>query len=481
MPYIATVERETRKMVALRRNWKENDPSALKRIWFTHYKYLPGLGFYGFGLLHLIGSVAEAVSGTIRAQLDAAAFANLQGGYVSSDAKFQPGDEHISPGMYREVNMTAEELNKAFHPPPLREPAPALTKLFEILKDAGKAFTSATEVLTGEAKNTGPVGTTIALIEQGSKPFSAIHRRLHMAAAEEFKMRAELNYEFLPDRYPYKVSDDQSIVLRNDYDGRVDVIPVSDPNIFSTTQRIAQGQALIELSDSHPQLYKQMEVHKRFLRAIRVPDYEDLLQKEESIREDPVQENMEMLQGQGAQAFLDQDHDAHIAVHMTFVNGLQPEALEAMGQIMQAHMAQHYAFKYFVEMNRQLGNQLPPPGSFSPEKPLPPEMEMQLSQLAAQVPQIQIMEPGEGMDAEQESFERDEARKDEAHLREQGRQDEATLAEIERQEMLAMGKEQREDFIAERKAAREERSNKAKIAREDKLAAAKAKSQKKAQ
>jgi hypothetical protein len=478
LPYIVTVERETRKIMSIRRNWKEDDPLKIKRLWFTHYKYLPGLGFYGFGLLHMIGSVAEATSGTIRALLDSAAFANMQGGYVSSDAKFKPGDEHIDPGVYKEVNMSAEELNRAFYTPPFKDPSPALAKLFEVLMDAGKSFTHSTEVITGEAKNTGPVGTTIALIEQSSKPFSAIHRRLHMAAAEEFKLRAELNYEFLPDQYPYNVADAENVILRQDYDGRVDVIPISDPNIYSTTQRIAQGQALIELSDTHPSLYNQMAVHERFLKAMRIPDYEELLNKREPMRLDPVSENMQLLQGGSANAFIDQDHDAHIQTHINFVNGLMPEALEQIGPAMQAHMAEHYAYKYWVEMNRQLGGQIPQPGQFGPEQPMPPEVEMQLAQLASQVPVIQIMD--ESMDQAVEEYERDEARKDDAHMREQARKDEATLAEIERQEMAAMNKEQREDFMARRKEQREARANEAKIERENKLAAAKAASQKKA-
>jgi hypothetical protein len=343
LPYIVTVELESRQILSIRRNWKEDDQRMEKRLWFTHYKYLPGMGFYGFGLLHLIGSVAEATSGTIRALLDSASFANMQGGYVSNDAKMQPGDEHIAPGVYKEVNMSAEELNRAFYTPPFKDPSPALAKLFEVLLEAGKSFSSSTEVMTGDANNTGPVGTTIALIEQGSKPFSAIHRRLHMAAAEEFKLRAELNYEFLPDQYPYKVEDADSVVMRQDYDGRVDIIPISDPNIFSSTQRIAQGQALVELSDSHPQLYNAMECHERFLKAMRIPDYENVLQKEEQVREDPVMENMKIMQGQSANAFIDQDHEAHIQVHMNFINGLNEEALEQVGPIMQAHMAQHFS------------------------------------------------------------------------------------------------------------------------------------------
>jgi len=470
LPYIATVERETREVLSIRRNWKEDDKLMVKRIWFTHYKYLPGIGFYGFGLLHMIGSVAEATSATIRALLDSAAFANMQGGFMSNDAKMKPGDNHITPGEYKEVNMTAEELSRAFYTPPFKDPSPALAKLFEELKEAGKSFSSSTEVMTGEASNTGPVGTTIALIELGSKPFSAIHRRLHMAAAEEFKLRAELNYEFLPDQYPYKVEDAESVVLRNDYDGRVDVIPISDPNIFSSTQRIAQGQALIELADSHPQIYNTMECHERFLKAIRIPDPEGVLQKQVSVREDPVQENMKMLQGQGAKAFLDQDQDAHIAVHMNFVNGLNEEALEQMGPIMQAHMAEHYAFKYFNEMNRQMGGKLPPPGSFSPEQPLDPQMEMQIAQAAAQLPQIEIMPPSED---QEDDFEREQVRKDEEHAREQDRRDEAVLAEINRQDLSALSKEDREDAVARDRVLREDRAAKAKEKREDEASRAK--------
>jgi hypothetical protein len=486
LPYIVTVERESRNILSIRRNWKEGDQLATKRLYFTHYKYLPGLGFYGFGLLHMMGSVSEAVSGTIRALLDSASFANMQGGYVSNDAKMKPGDEHISPGMYKEVNMSAEELARAFYTPPFKDPSPALAKLFEVLLEAGKSFSSATEVMTGEASNTGPVGTTIALIEQGNKPFSAIHRRLHMAAAEEFKLRAELNYEFLPDQYPYKVEDAESVVMRDDYDGRVDIIPISDPNIFSTVQRIAQGQALIELSDSHPQLYNQMAVHERFLKAMRIPDYEELLQKEVPQRLDPITENMQMMQGQGANAFIEQEHDAHIQVHINFINGLAPEALEELGPIMQAHLAEHFAFKYFNEMNAQMGGQLPPPGTFTAEQPMDPEMERMIAQTAAAVPVIEIMEEGQQFDAEQEDFEAEQRRKDEEHAREQDRRDEQALADINRQDLSALSKEDREDYLAQQKEQREDRAakakekredaaNQAKIARERKLAAAKPK------
>jgi hypothetical protein len=281
----------------------------------------------------------------------------------------------------------------------------------------------------------------------------------------------------LPDEYPYKVEDAESVVLRNDYDGRVDVIPISDPNIFSSTQRIAQGQALIERASVAPDLYNRMEVEERFLKAIRIPDPEGVLQKHEKVRLDPVTENMQILQGQSANAFIDQDHVAHLQVHLNFLNGLNEEALEQMGPIMQAHMAEHYAFKYYVDMQRQLGGQLPQPGEFSPENPLPPEVDQQIAQMAAQVPQIEIMPPSE---EGEDDFEREQARMDDAHEREEARKDEQALADIERKDAEAMSKEQREAFIAERKEAREERANQAKIERENRLAASKAAQQKKA-
>lgn len=474
LPYIVTVEKNSRKVLSIRRNWKQEDPLTQKRMWFTHYKYLPGLGFYGFGLLHMIGSVAEATSGTIRALLDSAAFANMQGGFVSNDAKFKPGDQKITPGTYKEVNMSAEELARAFYTPPFKEPSMAVARLFEILKDAGKSFSSSTEVMTGDANNTGPVGTTIALIEQGSKPFSAIHRRLHMAAAEEFKLRAELNYEFLPDQYPYQVENSESVIMRNDYDGRVDVIPISDPNIFSSTQRIAQGQALVERAEQAPDLYNRMEVEKRFLKAIRIPDPDGVLQVNNPQRLDPVTENMRLLQGQSANAFIEQNHAAHIQVHINFINGLAPEALEKIGPLMEAHLAEHFSFKYFNEMNEQLGGELPPPGTFTDEQPMSPEIEMQIAEAAAAVPEFQIMEQGETLDPEAEAFEADQRRRDEEHARELDRLDEKALAEINRQDLAALSKEDREDYLAKAKEEREKRAADAKKEREDMLAKAKA-------
>lgn len=458
LPYIVTINKTDETLLSVRRNWRETDNLYEKRLWFTHYKYLSGLGFYGFGLLHLIGSVAEASTGTMRALLDSAAFANLQGGFMSDEAKIAPGDEHISPGRWKQVKMSAEELQRAFYTPPFKEPSPALASLFQTLVESGRRFASITEEMVGDAPNTGPVGTTVALIEQGSKVFSGVHRRLHTAQAEEFALRAELNFEFLDEEYPYQVEGQDMMVMKADYDGRVDVVPVSDPNIFSSTQRIAQAQAMVELAQQFPNKIDLDEVIERFLIAIKVPDHEALLLgKNASMRRDPIQENMMFLTGGGAKAYVEQDHDSHIAVHMTFMEGLNDDAMPIVMPPMQAHLAEHYALKYWREMSQnimeQTGEQIPPPtfmdknAEKEDEEEMPIEADQMISQIAAQMPPIQLMPQEEdGPDAEQAEFEAEQQRKQMAFEAEEQRKQQAFDAEQERKDMAV-------DMDAERKIA----------------------------
>jgi hypothetical protein len=469
LPYIVTVQRETLQLLSIRRNWKEGDTEYRKRLWFTHYKYLPGLGFYGFGLLHLIGSIAESATGALRALLDSAAFANMQGGFISSDANIAPGEIRLAPGVYRQVNMTAEEMSKAFYTPPFKEPSPALGQLFETLIDAGRRFASTTEEMVGDAPNTGPVGTTIALIEQGSKVFTGIHRRLHVAQGEEFRLRAQINYEFLPGEYPYEIENENRKVFRSDYDGRVDVIPVSDPNIFSNAQRIAQAQSVLEVSQAAPQLYDIRAVHERFLKAIKVPDYEALLKGDETKRQDPVNENMAIMIGSGARAYPEQDHDAHIAVHTQFMEGLNEEAMPMVAPVMQGHLAEHYALKYYNEMQRQSGGQLPPPSFMSSdEEEIDPQTEIAISQLAAQIPPIQIMPPSEeGPDAEEAEFQAEEARKQRAFEADEERKQRAFQSDQSRKEQQIQAEIERKDREALAEIGREEEAHKREMARND--------------
>lgn len=484
LPYIVTVEKETRTVLSVRRNWKENDDLCRKRVYFTHYKYLPGLGFYGFGLLHLMGSVVEGSSATMRALLDSAAFANMQGGFTTKDAKLKKGENHITPGVYVETDLSPEELSRAFYTPPFREPSTALAKLFETLVESGRRFATTTDQAVGEGSNTGPVGTTLALIEQASKPFSGVHRRIHMAQAEEFKVRADLNYEFLPDHYPYEIEGDDQYVLREDYDGRVDVLPISDPNIHSSTQRIAQAQALVELSERNPDMYDREEVHKRFLKAMRVPDYESVLRPAAPPRMDPVSENVKAMTGQPCKAFPEQDHDAHIAVHQGFLASLNgnPDALNMVGPVLQAHMMEHYALKYWAMVNQAVGGGLPNPDEIGKDgEELPPEFDDMVAQMAAQLPKLEVMPPPPEpppSEAEMEqaklereleikaamaenderrkqaAFEAEEQRKQVAFEREQDRMDLKAQAEADRKTAQSLLDEQRQ---GERQANEEDR------------------------
>lgn len=364
-PYIVTVEKESREVMSVRRNWKYDDDTKRKRIWFVHYKYLPGLGFYGFGLLHIIGSLAKAVSGAIRALLDSAAVANLSGGFRSKDLKIS-GELRFEPGVWEPVDCSIEDLSKGFFNIPAKEPSPALAKLTEELIAEGRRFATITENMVGDADNRGPVGTTLALIEQGSKVFSGIHKRMHKAARQEFKMLATLNYEFMDvDEYPYEVQGEERTILRSDFDGRVDVIPVSDPNIWSQTQRIALMQAGMELMKADPDLYPRkarVKMHQRMYKALRFPGWEDILPDLEDQNTDPVTENMDFLVGRATKVFPQQDHAAHIAIHMNFAQQQaadNPDLYKNIDPAVQAHIMEHRAYAYREMVEQQLGIKLP--------------------------------------------------------------------------------------------------------------------------
>lgn len=279
LPYIITVDRDSQKILRIQRNWKPDDPLKRKCIYFAHYKFTPGYGFYGYGLLHLIGGLSSAATGSLRALMDAAAFANMQGGFKTRDSKVKGGDTPIAPGEWREVDSSAEDLAKAFFPFPYKEPSETLFRLLQYLDERGQRFAGTTDNLVGEANNNAPVGTTLALIEQGSKTFSAIHKRLHEAAGKEFKITHDLCYDYLPEHgYPYALPGASQTVMARDFDGRVDVVPVSDPSIISSTQRITQAQAILDLAGKFPGKINVDVAIKNMLTAMRVPNPEDYLQ-----------------------------------------------------------------------------------------------------------------------------------------------------------------------------------------------------------
>jgi len=394
IPYVITIDYDSQAVVAVRRNWKEDDELKKRRDWFVSYKFLPGLGFYGFGLYHMIGGLGKAATGSLRALLDSAAFSNMQGGFKLR-GRVQGGDMQISPGEFVDLDSTVDDVNKAIMPLPFKEPSGSLFNLLGYMVDAGQRFASTADLNIGDVNPNAPVGSTVALIEQGSKAFSAIHKRLHYAQGQEFKLLADLNAENLPDEFSFSQAGAAEVIYRSDFDDRIDIVPVSDPNIFSTAQRIAQAQAVLEMARSAPQFHDLYAAYKRMYEAIRIPNIDEILKKpEEAVLMDPIDENMSVLYGKGIRAFPEQDHEAHIAVHMQF---LQDPSLAgnpgaaAMQPVLIAHIAEHIALLYRQRMEASINIEMPPLPDFKdPEfkfAAIDPEMDRLISQRAAQVVQ----------------------------------------------------------------------------------------------
>lgn len=451
-PYTVTIEKESQQVVAIYRNWRQPDRDRNRRRWFTHYRYLPGLGYYGFGLFHAIGGLSEAATGTLRAFLDAAGFANFQGGFKSKDVSLKNGEIVLEMGKWKDVECSAEELSKAFYTPPFKEPSAAMPNVLGILVESGQRFASTTESMVGEGSNNVPVGTTVARIEQGSKVYTGIHRRLHRAAGEEFKLRAELNAEYIPvEGFPYINGKSSRQVFQSDFDDRVDVVPVSDPNIFSSTQRIAVAQAALQLAQSAPNLYDMVEAHKRMHQALKTPDIDTLLIEPDQIPpRDPVSEGQLLLNGKPFRAFLPQAHEAHLIVHMSQLQQFQATPMgKQLVPVLIAHMAEHFALKYRLEMGMMLGVQLPDP-SAKDAQPLPPEIENAIAMKAAQAIQMlqQQVAAQQGQQVDPEAA---------AAQAESQRKDKVADADIQRKDRIAESDQRRKDaaFQAEQQQAQQ--------------------------
>jgi len=394
LPYVITIDQDSEKIVSVRRNYYEGDEKKKKRDWFVSYKFLPGVGFYGFGLYHMIGGLGKAATGSLRALLDSAAFANMQGGFKLK-GRVTGGEIDVNPGEFVDLDATVDDVNKAVMPLPFKEPSGTLFNLLGLIVQAGQRFASTADLNVGDVNPNAPVGSTVALIEQGSKSFSAIHKRLHYSQGQEFKMLARLNAEYLPESFSFAVAGAAENIYAADFNERIDIIPVSDPNIFSTAQRIAQAQAILEMARSAPQLHDLYEAYKRMYEAIRIPNIPEVLKEPaEAARLDPIDENMSIMFGKPIKAFPEQNHDAHIAVHTQFLSdpslagnpaarGLQP--------VLIAHIAEHIALLYRQRMEAGIGMPLPNlPNIRDPKfkfEDIDPEMDMLISQRAAQVVQ----------------------------------------------------------------------------------------------
>ncbi len=407
LPYVITIDSGSQRIVSVRRNWDEQDEEKKKRNWFVEYKFLPGLGFYGFGLYHLIGGLGRAATGSLRALLDSAAFSNMQGGFKLK-GRVPGGEMQINPGEFVDLDAAVDDVNKAILPLPFKEPSGTLFNLLGFIVDAGRRYAAVADLNVGDANPNAPVGTTIAMLEQGSKIFSAIHKRLHYAQGQEFKMIAKLNSETLPEVFKFAASGASKMINAADFDDRIDIIPVSDPSIFSSTQRIAQAQAILQLAQSAPQLHDVYEAYKRMYEAIRVPNIDEILKKpEEAPKLDPVDENIAVMLGKPIKAFIDQDHEAHIAVHMQFLSDPSLAgnklAQKTIGPVLIAHIAEHMALLYRVRMQKAMGVELPPlPDIRDPKfkfEDVSPQMDNMIAERAAQViQQAPKMKPIPGVD-----------------------------------------------------------------------------------
>ena len=413
LPYCITIDYDNQKIVSVRRNWREDDELKKRRDWFVSYKFLPGLGFYGFGLYHMIGGLGKAATGSLRALLDSAAFANMQGGFKLR-GRVTGGDLQVSPGEFVDLDSTVDDVTKAIMPLPFKEPSSSLFNLLGFMVDAGQRFASTADLNVGDVNPNAPVGSTVALIEQGSKAFSAIHKRLHYAQGQEFKMLAALNAENLPEEFTFSRAGAAETIYAADFDDRIDIVPVSDPNIFSTAQRIAQAQAVLQMAQAAPQLHDMYAAYKRMYEAIRVQNIDEILKKpEEAVQMDCIDENMSVMYGKPIRAFIEQDHEAHIAVHMQF---LQDPSLagnpgaKTMQPVLIAHIAEHIALLYRLRMQAGVAMELPPLPDFKdPDfkfEDVDPEQDRIISQRAAEVvraaPQMKQIEAIRGVGQQQQ-------------------------------------------------------------------------------
>jgi hypothetical protein len=384
LPYVITML-STGEILAVRRNYLEDDPFKRRRMHFVHYIYIPGYGFYGFGLIHLVGGFAESATSILRQLVDAGTLSNLPGGFKSKDLRVKGDDTPIAPGEWRDVDVTGLSLKDSIIPLPYKEPSGTLYQLLNTIVEEGRRFASIADLKIADMSGQTPVGTTLAILERTLKVQSAVHARVHVAMRHEFKLLAKIIRDYTPPVYKYTVEGTRFAKM-DDYD-LVDVIPVSDPNATTMAQRVIQYQAALQLAQGAPDIYNIPLLHRQMLEVLGIKDVDKIVPLEDDFKpEDPVSENMAILKSKPVKAFLYQDHKAHIQVHMNLAQdpliqkmvGQSPNAA-ALQAAMQAHIAEHMAFQYRVEIEKMLGVSLPPE-----DDQLPEDVEVELSRLVAQ-------------------------------------------------------------------------------------------------
>jgi hypothetical protein len=389
-PYIVTVEEQSREVLSIRRNYKQDDPNREKRNHFVHYRFVPGFGFYGLGLIHFLGNLTMSATAAMRSLIDAGQFANLPGGFKAKGVRMVGDNDPIAPGEFKEVEATGIDLSRAIVPLPYKEPSSTLFQMLGFVTAAGQKFADSTEQVISDAASYGPVGTTMALLEASSKFFSAIHKRLHKSQKDEFRILAQIDHDYLPNKYPYEVPFEDRSIFKADFDGRVDIIPVSDPNIPSNAHRMMLANMALQMAQqSPPGMFNIEELNRTILNAANMPNIEQILPpKIEPQPLDPVSDIMAVTKGLPIAAFPGQNHDAHIQVKMAYLqdpaNGANP-IMARIKPVLESNVQEHSVMKYQEQMNgvtEQMMQQAPPEQAQNPQA-----IEMAMGQAAQQVMQ----------------------------------------------------------------------------------------------
>ena len=387
LPYIVHMTTDEQ-VLSIRRNWDADDMLMKKKMYFTHYTMIPGLGFYGYGYLHLIGGLTKTATSSMRQLIDAGTFANLPGGFKAHGLRVLAPDEPISPGEWREVNSPAGDLGKSLQPLPFKEPSGTLFQLMQYVTNLAKEFADATDSVVEQGSNYGPVGTTMALLEQSSKLFNAVHKRLHAAQSKDLRILARLDSEYLPDMYPYEVAGGAQQVFRNDFNLKsIDVIPVSDPNMPTEAHRIAKINAIMSIAQQNPAAYNMQQISMELFAAMGVEEPQRYLaQSQQPMSANPITENMAAMKGTPLQAQMDQNHDAHIVTHGTILRNPAYKENPQLQQILMAHITEHLAMKYQQEMMMMIEDPQAQQALMMAQQqgqPLPMEVQNQIALMAA--------------------------------------------------------------------------------------------------
>ena len=434
LPYIVTIDEFSTKILSIRRNYEQNDPNFKKIPYFVHFKFLPGLGFYGFGLIHMLGGLSRTATSVLRQLIDAGTLANLPAGYKARGMRIRDQEEPLQPGEFRDVDVTGTSIRESLLPLPFKEPSQTLFQLLGFAVDAGKSFSAIADMKMGEGNEQNPVGTTLALLERGTKVMSAIQKRLYYGQRKEFNLLARSIKLYTPPQYPYMVAGGNRFIKQADFDDRIDILPVADPNIFSMTQRITLAQQQLQLAQSNPQLHNIREAYRRMYTAMGVDNVDQLLKPDPSqpMPMSPAVENALAMKGQQPKAFMQQNHKAHMKAHAEYMFTRMVQINPPLYAMLQAHMSEHLAMMVSQQVQQEFTEQDQQMQAMMQQAQTNPQMQQQV--------QIQMQQLKTLKDARQAELE--------AEMTEQLAKEEEARTKAEQQDPLVRLKQQEIDLRA---------------------------------